>query len=98
MRSRYSAFALGNSKYIIATTHQNNPDYTTDSIAWKASIDQFCQQTKFEGLKIVEFIDGELESFVTFEATLSGSLLIEKSKFLKVDGKWLYVDGVYDIS
>jgi len=82
----------------MATTHPNNPDYTTDSVAWRASIDLFCQQTKFEGLKIVEFIDGEMESFVSFQATLSGSLLNEKSRFLKVNSKWLYVDGVYDIS
>lgn len=82
----------------MATTHQENPDYTTDIAAWRASIDLFCEQSLFEDLKILEFIDGEIEALVSFKATLSGNILIEKSRFLRVDGEWLYVDGIFDIS
>lgn len=93
MKSRYSAFATGNAEYIIRTTHPENPDYTTDLASWKYDIDLFSKHTEFLGLKIIEFIDGE-EAYVSFEASLSSGMLIEKSRFLKSEGRWLYVDGV----
>ena len=93
MKSRYSAYAVGDSKYIIKTTHPDNPDYTDERKSWQASIDHFCSTTRFEGLQILDWSDGEEEAFVTFSASLSGGIMIEKSRFLKVDGKWLYVDG-----
>ena len=96
MKSRYSAFAVGDSSYIIKTTHPDNPDYTTDTAKWKEDIDSFCKNTEFLGLKVTEFIDGESEAFVTFEATLSSGILKEKSRFLKVEGRWLYVDGEFE--
>ncbi|MFT7880310.1 MAG: YchJ family metal-binding protein [Sulfurimonas sp.] len=94
MKSRYSAYATGNAEYIIKTTHPENPDYTDDHKSWKKEIDLFTQHTEFLGLKIMEFIKGEMEAYVTFEASLSSGVLIEKSRFLKCDGRWLYVDGV----
>ncbi|UFH59683.1 YchJ family protein [Sulfurovum mangrovi] len=94
MKSRYSAYAAGNADYIIKTTHPDNPDYTTDRTSWKKEIDLFSKHTEFLGLKILEFIDGEEEAYVTFEALLSSGMLHEKSRFLKSGGVWLYVDGV----
>lgn len=96
MKSRYSAFAVGDSSYIMKTTHPDNDDYTTQTDQWKNAIDSFCEHTEFLGLKIIEFTDGGEEAFVTFEADLSSGLLKEKSRFLKRDGKWLYVDGQFD--
>jgi len=95
MRSRYSAYAIGDSNYIIKTTHYDNPDYTQDTMTWRESIDYFCKHTEFLGLEIIEFIDGEDEAYVTFRAKLSTGDLLEKSRFLKVDGNWLYVDGEF---
>lgn len=95
MRSRYSAYALGLSDYIIRTTHRDNPDFTDDVHNWKASIDTFTQTTSFTGLKIIEFIEGESLAYVTFEALLNRHPFKEKSRFLKVDGTWLYVDGEF---
>jgi len=95
MRSRYSAFALELSNYIMATTHPNNPDYTENKEIWNKHILEFSQTTRFLGLKISEFIDGESEALVTFEAKLDSGILKEKSRFLKVEGKWLYVDGEF---
>lgn len=95
MRSRYSAFALGLCEYIMATTHPNNPDYTEDREKWITSILDFSHNTQFIGLKINDFIDGENEAFVTFEASLESGLLKEKSRFLKVEGKWLYESGEF---
>jgi len=45
--------------------------------------------------KIIDFIDGKEEAFVTFNARLSSGDLKEKSRFLKLHGRWLYVDGEF---
>jgi SEC-C motif domain protein len=95
MRSRYSAFVLGLTDYIMATTHPNNSDYTEEKEDWRKSILNFSQTTRFLGLNISEFIDGNQEAFVTFEAILDGGSLCEKSRFLKVEGKWLYERGEF---
>ena len=99
MKSRFSAFATSNCDYIIFTTHQLNPDFTKDLKSWREDILNFSKNTKFEKLEILEFIDDKVESFVTFKATLfqdkNDISFIEKSRFLTVDGKWLYVDGEF---
>lgn len=96
MRSRYSAYALGLVEYIISTTHPNNPDVSIALSDWQKAIRDFAQTTYFRGLKIIEFIDGKEEAFVTFEATLSDGTMKEKSRFLKVEGRWLYESGVFN--
>lgn len=77
------------------TTHSENPDFTDDTRVWKSSIDAFIQNTAFSGLKIMEFIDGENLAYVTFEALLNHQTFKEKSRFLKVNGKWLYESGEF---
>ena len=96
MRSRYSAYAVGNSSYIIKTTHQNNPDFTDNIKAWQESIENFSQATDFLGLEILEFVDGEKEAFVTFRASLSSGDMVEKSRFLKEGDEWLYERGEFE--
>jgi SEC-C motif-containing protein len=93
MKSRYTAFAVGDSTYIVKTTHEDNPDFTFDVKTWKEGIKNFTDATEFLGLEILEFIDGEEEAFVTFKASLSSGDMTEKSLFLKVDGMWLYESG-----
>lgn len=93
MKSRYSAFAVGDSSYIVKTTHEKNSDFSLDVKRWKESINSFTDATEFLGLEILEFLAGEEEAFVTFKASLSSGEMIEKSRFLKVDGRWLYVSG-----
>ncbi|MGJ0365036.1 YchJ family protein [Aliarcobacter cryaerophilus] len=99
MKSRFSAFAFFKSDYIIKTTHQKNCDFSLNTSPWKEDIEQFCKNTSFENLEILDFIDGEIESFVTFKATLFQNKkdisFIEKSRFLKENYIWLYVDGEF---
>ena len=96
MKSRYCAYVLRKSDYIIKTTHPHNPDYTTQVKAWKESIDYFSTHTDFLDLEIIESIEGETESYVTFRAKLNSGDLVEKSHFLKVNEHWLYVDGEFE--
>lgn len=95
MRSRYSAFALHLGEYIVATTHQNNQDYTKDTKEWLESIEQFCDNTSFTGLEIMEFTDARSEAFVKFKAKLGDISFVEKSRFLIENGKWLYESGEF---
>jgi SEC-C motif-containing protein len=88
MKSRYSAYAMGEVRYIIKTALRD------DDIN---SIKEFCKNSSFKKLEIIDFIDGENEAYVTFRATIfQGSNDIsftEKSKFIKIDGKWMYESG-----
>lgn len=99
MRSRYCAFALKKADYIIHTTHKENSDFTENTDAWKESVESFCEHTLFKRLDIYEAIEGNDESYVTFRANLSQNnqdvSFTEKSRFLKVEGKWFYVDGTF---
>ena len=96
MRSRYSAYAVGSSNYIIKTTHPNNSDFTEDVKSWRESIDKFTQATAFLGLEILEFIDGDEEAFVAFKAYLSSGDMLERSRFLKEADGWLYESGEWE--
>ena len=99
MKSRYCAYSLEKSEYIILTTHQNNSEFNTDTKAWNNDILDFSRNTKFEKLEILEFIDGQTESFVTFKANITQNKqdvsFIEKSRFVKENGKWQYIDGQF---
>lgn len=94
MKSRYSAYAVANSSYIVKTTHSNNSDCTSNIKEWKESILAFSKSTEFLGLEILEFKEFEKEAFVTFKAKLSSGDMTEQSRFLKVDGMWLYESGI----
>jgi len=97
MRSRYSAYALGLVDYIVTTTHPDNPTYTNDKLSWMTSIAAFCEDTAFTGLDIIDFADGTEEAFVTFTAHLeqeeSDASFTERSRFVKVESRWLYHSG-----
>lgn len=95
MRSRYSAYAFGLTDYIMKTTHPDNPDFTENHTQWTEEILHFCNVTDFLGLKIIEVSEGTEKAYVTFEASLSSGILKEKSRFLKENGKWYYVDGIF---
>lgn len=93
MRSRYSAYALRLVDYIVATTDPQGPLYMADREQWLSSIAAFCDHTRFTGLKIHDFVEGE-PAYVTFTAYLmqgdQDASFTEKSSFHKRDGQWLY--------
>lgn len=99
MKSRYSAYSFGVLKYIIKTTHKENSDYKENLQLWGDEIEDFCKNTDFIKLEIIDFVDGEEVAFVTFKANLSSHgediSFIEKSKFYKVLNSWLYHSGEF---
>ena len=97
MRSRFSAYALRLIDYIIESTHPDYPNRPGNINAWKKDLLRFSERTRFDDLKILEFVDGEESSTVTFTAHLrqgsQDASFTEKSFFNKVNGKWLYRSG-----
>lgn len=97
MRSRYSAYALGNADYIIATTHPDHVERGKPLSKWKSEIESFSKQSRFLSLKVQSFQDGEDTATVSFSAALEQNkrhtTLREKSLFKKVAGRWLYLSG-----
>ncbi len=92
MKSRYSAYAVGEVNYIIKTTHKNSPHFEENRQEWINSIKEF-SKSEFKKLEVIEFIEGNKESFVEFRAYIDDYVMKEKSLFLKED-KWYYVKGV----
>ena len=98
MRSRYSAYALGLVGYIIKTTHPASPHRERDVRAWRKQLKAFCDRTQFVGLKILDATQDGDTATVTFHAMLldggRDASFVEKSRFERVKGRWLYVEGV----
>ncbi|MDT0343999.1 YchJ family protein [Streptomyces litchfieldiae] len=90
MRSRYSAFALRDADYLLHTWH---PRTRPPRIEFGAG-------TRWLGLEILDTRDGtalHTTGTVTFQARHTDSgrpgFLRERSRFERVDGAWVYVDG-----
>jgi len=87
MRSRYSAYVLKRSDYLAATWHPSTRP---------ASLDVSADDTQWQRLEIVATEkggSGDNDGVVEFAAYYQGGQLHERSRFLKEEGKWLYVDG-----
>ncbi|MGX1566959.1 YchJ family protein [Streptomyces sp. NPDC055506] len=86
MRSRYSAFVKGDAGYLLRTWHPRTRPGRLD-------LDPGMRWT---GLEILDTGDGSAfhtTGTVTFRASYRGGSLHERSRFERVDGAWVYVDG-----
>lgn len=90
MRSRYSAFVLGNENHLFRSWHPRTrpaPPYIDPQITWN-------------GLTIVNTVtgtendqDGIVEFIADFTHARGHDRLHERSTFTKRGGRWVYVDG-----
>ena len=89
MRSRYSAFVLGNESYLLATWHPGTRPVSAG----------FESGTKWLGLTVKSARStGPDRADVEFVARYrvgggSAVRLHERSRFVREEGRWLYVDG-----
>ncbi|WP_151995689.1 YchJ family protein [Buttiauxella massiliensis] len=94
MRSRYSAYVMQDADYLVTTWHPQ-----TRSPSLKSDISGSFGTTKWLGLTVYEAAAGrdDNEGFVSFVARFEEqgeeSAIIERSRFLKENGQWYYVDG-----
>jgi SEC-C motif-containing protein len=91
MRSRYSAYAIGDANYLIKTTHSS-----TRKNHKKSDILEWSKSNKWNHLEVLE----ATETTVTFKAHYTDNrrqtrVHLEKSTFVFEDGNWFYVDGEY---
>lgn len=89
MRSRYTAFALGDMDHLVATWHRS-----TRPIALRDD-----PATRWTGLDVLGHTGGGLfdaEGTVHFRAHFRAGgdddVLEENSRFVREDGRWLYVE------
>ncbi len=97
MRSRYTAYAAGDIAYVMHTTDATGPRGRADTQAWAAEVRQFSESVRFEGLEVRAASASGDTGEVTFFATLSQAgadvSFGERSRFVRREGRWLYVDG-----
>lgn len=92
MRSRFAAFRSGDTAWLLASWH---PDTRPNELNLDGD-------PTWRGLQIVDTVAGtetDDEGIVEFRATYlqDGELgvLHERSRFVREDGRWLYVDGTF---
>lgn len=92
MRSRYSAYVVGATDYLIATTHVSERQLLS-----KKEIEQWAKTNVWQKLEIVKADTFSVE-FKAYFRDRSGKNQVhhEKSTFVFEDGKWLYVDGIFN--
>ena len=89
MRSRYTAFVHGLESYLLATWH---PSHRPPSI-------EFERAQKWLGLQVIDSKvtgndSGEVEFIARFRiGGGSAARLHERSRFVREDGRWMYLDG-----
>jgi SEC-C motif domain protein len=95
MRSRYSAFALGLGDYLLATWH-----VTTRPAALDVHTPP---QPRWIGLKVLESnLQDSEHGTVHFIATCRvggrAQRMEERSRFVRENGQWFYVDGIVPVT
>jgi SEC-C motif-containing protein len=88
MRSRYSAFVKGDRGYLLRTWHPRTRPARLD-------LDAGMTWTGLEVLGATEGSAFHSTGTVTFRASYRGGSLHERSRFERVDGVWVYVDGEF---
>src|SRR5690606_19345889 len=94
MRSRYSAYVLGLRDYLLATSH---PDTRPDTLELDDT-----PGMRWLGLTVKRHVDaGDGTAVVEFVARYkvggaSAKRLHEVSRFQRLAGRWVYLDGEFD--
>jgi SEC-C motif-containing protein len=88
MRSRYCAFVKGDTGYLLRTWHPRTRPGTLE----------MDPGTRWTGLEILGTAGGSAfhsAGTVEFRASYRGGSLHERSRFERVEGAWVYVDGEF---
>ena len=90
MRSRYSAYALGNLDHVFRTWHPRTRPMTIEPDP----------ATTWTGLEVVDVVAGgsddevgEVEFEATYDRGRTAGRRHERSRFERRRGRWVYVDG-----
>lgn len=91
MRSRFEAFRRGDAAWLLRTWHPSTRPAELD----------LTDNPRWRGLQVIDAVGGgvgEAAGMVEFRATFLADgggvgILHERSRFVREDGRWFYVDG-----
>lgn len=91
MRSRYTAYVLQKTEYLIQTTHSSKRKlYDKSEILHWAKVNTWIK------LEIITAVENQVEFKAYYlDENLQAQLHHEKSTFIQEKGIWYYVDGVF---
>ncbi|KAG2491233.1 hypothetical protein HYH03_010441 [Edaphochlamys debaryana] len=111
LRSRYSAYVAKDPEYIANTTAPDSPEYTGSRSSYITTVKATMRQLDPLGLTIVSGPEpgpaGPDEAFITFRLKRrikdpnvpknapEVDEVTERSRFLRVNGRWVYVDSEF---
>ena len=90
MRSRYSAFALGNADYLIESWH---PDTRPASLVIDESQRWIGLKIKTVSLGGTDEDEGSVEFVARYKVQGKAYRLHENGRFPRLSGRWYYLDG-----
>ena len=95
MKSRYSAYVLGNIDFLMTSHHPS-----TRPVLEKQEILTWTKSVEWQRLEIIEAKEANSnEGFVIFKAHFrengESSVIFEKSRFIKENQHWTYIDGTH---
>lgn len=97
MRSRYTAYSTGAVGHLMRTCAPDGPHFSLDTAAWRAELTEWCDEVRFDGLTVLASSQDGDRGLVTFHARLRRGTqdlsFGETSRFVRRDGRWLYLDG-----
>ena len=88
MRSRYTAFVRSRADYLLATWHSNTRPASLDLDAGAKWLGLEVREHKVTG-----FDTAEVEFVARYRVGGAAVRLHERSRFVREDGRWFYVDG-----
>jgi SEC-C motif-containing protein len=91
MRSRYSAFAVGDAGYLLDTWHPSTRPRSLDldpGVRWTG-----LEVVASSGGSMLE-AEGTMEFVARYVVDRTPGAQHERSRFLRVDGRWHYLDGI----
>ena len=97
MRSRYTAYAVGDVSHLMRTVHSTSPHRQADARAWSEELRRYCGAVRLLGLTVFGASTVGDTGRVHFSARIQNGVhdlsMEEDSHFARVDGRWLYIDG-----
>lgn len=88
MRSRYTAFVIGDERYLLATWH---PTTRPPGVSFVAGAKWLGLQVRT--FQVLDARHAEVEFIARYRTQAGAVRMHERSRFLLEEGRWYYVDG-----
>ena len=99
MRSRFTAFAVGDVAHLWRTLHPQHVDRQRDRVVVERELGRVCRTTRFMGLTITASTPPDAAGVATVTFTVRAFVdgrpagFAETSRFEMAEGGWRYRDG-----